>query len=71
MSVGNLFEMTETNSNGDKKISVKWIHPDNYDHLKETAKKLNLSETTIINQALKLHREESERDNAVRKFNGG
>ena len=57
--------MTETNTNGDKKISVKWIRPDLYDYLKMVTKKLKISETTVINQALKLHKEQSEKRDPV------
>ena len=49
--------MPETNTRGDKRISPKWIPPDLFDYLKSTAKKESLSETTIIVQALKLHKD--------------
>lgn len=45
------------NQSGDIRISVKYIHEDNYIHLIESAKKQNLSETAVLNQALKLHKE--------------
>lgn len=52
--------MTKINKRGDKQISPKFIQPDLFDYLKKTAKEKNLSETTIINQALKLHKKYSD-----------
>jgi len=49
--------MAKINKSGDYQISVKWIHEDLYHHLKKSAKEQNLSETAILNQALKLHKE--------------
>jgi len=56
-----LVKMPKTNTNGDLKISPKWIHADLFEYLKKTAQEKHISETTIINQALKLHKEQSEK----------
>jgi len=56
--------MTETNTNGHKRISPKWLHPDQYAYLKNAAKDPHSTETSIINQALKLHEE----SNILHKF---
>ena len=50
---------TNTNSNGHIQMSPKYLTPENYNYLKEIAKKLNRSETFIVNESLKLHREKS------------
>ena len=47
--------MTETNTNGHKRISPKWLHPDQFEYLKNITEKEHITETAIINQALKLH----------------
>lgn len=52
--------MTKTNTNGHIQISPKYLPPDLYDYLKKTAKEKNLTETAIIQEALRLHRERSE-----------
>jgi len=52
--------MTRTNTSGDKQISCKWLPPDLWQYLKDTAKRENLTETAVITQALRLHQESSE-----------
>jgi hypothetical protein len=49
--------MTEKNKSGDLRISPKWIPPEVYKYLKDTAKEDNLTEKAIIVEALKLHKE--------------
>lgn len=45
------------NTNGDIRMSVKYIHPEQYSYLLKICKEKNLTQTAIINQALKLHEE--------------
>jgi hypothetical protein len=50
----------EINTNGDKRISSKWLHPERYDYLIKAAKEENLSQTSILNDALKLREKSKE-----------
>jgi len=52
--------MTKTNTNGHIQISPKYLPPDLYDYLKKTSKEKNLTETAIIQEALRLHKERAE-----------
>lgn len=48
----------QSNKRGHKQLSPKWIPKDLWDYVKNTAKKKDLTETTIVIESLELHRKQ-------------
>ena len=55
--------MTEknTNSNGHKQLSPKWVYPDLYEYVSNSIEREGLSQTVIVNRALRADMEEQAR----------
>ncbi len=54
--------MTEknTNSNGHKQLSTKWVHPDLYEYIVNSMKREGLSQTAVVSRAIKMDKDWTE-----------